>query len=122
MNIRIITKDRSDQADIAVITSDEVIIKNAQDALDLIVMIYYDHGCEKMILNKESISEDFFSLKNGLAGDIMQKFINYGMALAIVGDFACYASESLKSLIYESNQGKRILFKETELAALQAFN
>lgn len=117
MNIKVINKN---DANIAVISSDDIIINNAQDALDLMALVGYDYDCKKIIVNKKNITEDFFHLSSGIAGDIMQKFINYHMAMAIVGDFDQYNSKSLKSLIYESNLGKNILFKGTETEAIES--
>lgn len=117
MNIKIIQKN---SANIAVISSNEIIINNAQDALDLMATVRYEYICDKMIINKQNINEEFFDLKNGLAGAIMQKYTNYGMALAIVGDFEKYDSKSLKSLIYESNKGSQIIFKSTETEAIES--
>jgi len=57
------------------------------------VKVRYDYDCDKMIINKKNMTEDFFDLKNGIAGQIMQKYINYGMALAIVGEFEQYNSK-----------------------------
>ena len=104
MNIKTIKK--GDES-IAIISSEEVIINNAQDSLDLISTVRYEYGCNKMIVNKKSITEDFFELRNGIAGEIMQKHINYQMPLAIVGDFESYNSNSLKALIYENNKGRK---------------
>ena len=117
MNIKVINKDN---ANIAVISSDDIIISNAQDALDLLAMVRYDHSCDKIIMNKKNITEDFFQLKNGIAGEIMQKYMNYEMPIAIVGEFEQYNSKSLKSLIYESNKGNKIIFKSTETEALES--
>jgi hypothetical protein len=84
------------------------------------VMVRYDYGCDKIIINKKNITEDFFELKSGIAGEVMQKYINYGIALAIVGEFDQHNSKSLKSLIYESNKGNKIIFKSTETEALES--
>lgn len=117
MNIKVINRDNEN---IAVISIDDVIINNGEDALNLMVMVRYDYGCDKMIIYKKNLTEDFFELKNGIAGEIMQKHINYEMALAIVGEFEQYNSISLKSLIYESNKGNKIIFKSTEKEALES--
>lgn len=117
MNIRVINKC---DANIAVISSDNIIINNGQDALDLIMSVRYDYSCDKVIINKKNITKDFFELKTGIAGEVMQKHINYEMALAIVGEFEQYNSKSLKSLIYESNKGNKIIFKSTETEALES--
>jgi len=117
MNIEVITKNNTN---IAIISSEEIIISNSQDALDLLALVSYDYSCDAMIISKKNLTEEFFDLKNGIAGGIMQKHINYRMALAIVGEFDQYDSQSLKSLIYESNKGKNIFFKRTLEEAVAA--
>ena len=116
MNITVVSKNN---IKVAVVSGDEVILNNAQDALDLIADIGYNYECDKMLLHKKNITEDFFELKNGLAGEIMQKYVNYEMSLAIIGEFEEYHSKSLNSLILESNKGNSILFKSTEEEALE---
>lgn len=71
--------------------------------------VYYA-GFDKVIIHRHNLSTDFFDLKNGLAGEILQKFSNYRIRLAIVGDFSEFNSKSLNDFIYESNQGKQINF------------
>lgn len=99
------------------ISSEGIVIKNVIDGLDLMADVKYQ-GYDKMLLRKEQIIEDFFNLKSGLAGEILQKFTTYQMRVAIVGEFAGYNSKSLKDFIYECNQGDKILFKNTEAEAL----
>ena len=55
-------------------------------------------------------AEEFFILSTGLAGEILQKFINYGIKFAVYGDFSRYTSKPLKDFIYESNHGKDVFF------------
>jgi len=95
---------------LAIITSDEIIIKNLQDALDLMAECFYYHNLHKIILQKENITPDFFDLKTKLAGDILQKFSTYSIQLAIIGDFSEYSSQSLIDFIFESNKQGRINF------------
>ena len=52
-----------------------------------------------------------------MAGDILQKFSNYKMRLAIIGSFS-YESKSLKDFIYECNKGKLVNFVKTLSEAL----
>ena len=68
---------------------------------------------------KKSIIEDFFILSSGLAGEILQKFINYGGKIAIYGDFSKYTSKPLKDFIYESNKGRDVFFVTTKEEAIQ---
>lgn len=49
-----------------------------------------------------------------MAGEILQKYINYGGRIAIYGDYSQYTSKSLKDFIYESNKGKDVFWVDTE--------
>lgn len=95
---------------IAVVNNDEVIIEDAQSAIDFVMEVKSETGCHKIALNKSAIVEDFFILSSGLAGEILQKFVNYGIKFAIYGDFSNYTSKPLKDFIYECNQGKDVFF------------
>lgn len=103
--------------EIAEIISDEVIIQNADDALDLLGNVYYQ-GFDKMIIHQKNLTPDFFDLKNKMAGEILQKFTNYRVRLAIVGDFSTFSSNSLTDFIYESNKGKHVNFLASVSEAL----
>ncbi len=106
----------------AVIDSDKVLISDGQSALDLLATVRYGTDCAALLLQKEAISEDFFRLSTKLAGEVLQKFVNYQMKLAITGDFSGYTSENLKDFIYESNKGKTVCFLPTEEDALEWLN
>jgi hypothetical protein len=58
------------------------------------------------------LTPDFFQLRTGVAGAILQKFVNYRLRLAIIGDFSAMASNSsaLHAFIQESNRGGAIWF------------
>lgn len=96
--------------DIALIISDEIVIKDTQSALDLIATVQYETDCDKLIVYKSCVADDFFILSTGIAGEILQKFINYRKKVAIVGDYSKYTSKPLKDFIYESNKGNSIYF------------
>ena len=105
--------------DIALVNSNELIIKDVQTAIDFIMNIKYETNCNKIALNKSAIVEDFFILSKGLAGEILQKFINYQTKFAIYGDYSKYTSKPLKDFIYESNNGKDIFLVENEDQAIK---
>lgn len=109
---------RKNNTEIAVVSSDELLITDVQSALDLIMTVKYETGCTSIALNKEAIVNDFFVLSSCLAGEIMQKFVNYGVKFAIYGDFSKYTSKPLKDLMYESNKGKNIYFQPTASLAV----
>ncbi len=95
---------------VAVVREAGVLVTDGQSALDLIATVYYETGCTAMVLPKAALSEDFFRLATGLAGEVLQKFTNYHMRLAVVGDFSGYASKNLKDFLYESNKGRAVFF------------
>jgi hypothetical protein len=61
--------------DIALIIADEIIIKDTQSALDMIASAQYETDCDKFIVYKSCVVDDFFVLSTGIAGEILQKFI-----------------------------------------------
>ena len=115
MNIEVINKNG---IDIAVISSDEAVITDTQSALDLVMSVKYETGAERIALPKELIREEFFTLSSGIAGEILQKFVNYHIKAAIYGDYSHYTSKPLKDFIYESNQGKDFFFVATQEEAV----
>lgn len=105
--------------DIAIINSQEVLIKDAASAMDFMMTVKYETNCSKIAFNKEAIVNDFFILSKGLAGEILQKFINYRMKFAIYGDYSHYTSKPLRDFMYESNKGKDIFFAKTQEEAIK---
>lgn len=102
----------------AVIQSGEVVITTPQSALDVLMAAKYEAGTKNIVIDKALIAEDFFVLSSGLAGEILQKYVNYGGRIAIYGDFSHYTSKPLKDFIYESNQGRDVFFVATQEEAI----
>lgn len=98
----------------AVVNSNELVITDGQTALDVLMSAKYDIGTKNIIIDKKLIVEDFFILSKGLAGEILQKYVNYGGRIAIYGDYSHYTSKPLKDFIYESNKGKDVFFVATQ--------
>lgn len=105
--------------DIAVVSGDETIISDVQSALDLMMTVRYDTGADRIAIDKACIAEDFFILSTGLAGEILQKFINYRVKAAIWGDYTRYTSKPLRDFIYESNHGKDFFFTADRAEAVR---
>ncbi|WP_339606616.1 DUF4180 domain-containing protein [uncultured Roseivirga sp.] len=106
---------------IAEVTSDTLIINEKEDGLDLLGNLYFQ-GFDHVIIYKRNITPDFFNLKTGIAGEILQKFSTYRVKLAIVGDFAEHQSKSLGDFIFESNKMGQINFCESLAEALVKFS
>ena len=95
-----------------------VLILDVSSALDLMAAVRYEANTDRMILSKSAIDERFFVLSSGFAGEILQKFVNYQVKLAIVGDYSRYTSKPLRDFIYESNQGSHVFFVSSETEAV----
>lgn len=106
---------------IAEIISEDNIINNTSDGLDLLGNLYYQ-DFDKIIIHEKNITPDFFDLKNGIAGEILQKFSNYRVQLAIIGNFSSYTNKSLNNFIYESNKGKQINFVASQSEAIKVLS
>ena len=104
---------------VAVAYSEKPIILDGQSALDFVANIGYEHDCHSIVVNKAAVAEDFFVLSTGIAGEVVQKFVNYGYRLAIIGDFSGYTSKPLHDYIYECNKGNHLYFVANEEEALK---
>ena len=100
---------------IAEFRADNITLSTTQQFLQMIM----DSSAEGVIVHKENMDESFFDLRSGLAGEMLQKVVNYRLRLAIVGDFSGYESKSLKAFIYESNRSNTIVFVGTVEEALK---
>ena len=116
MKIEKITKNN---IDVAHIMAEEILITDVQSALDLMMTVCYETGTKNIAISKNLFADRFFILSSGLAGEILQKFINYHVKAAIFGDFSHYTSKPLHDFIYESNQGKDVFFLDTREAAIE---
>lgn len=114
----VVKKHSENGIEIAEVLSDQLLINNESDGLDLVGTLYFQ-GYDRMILHKDTITSKFFDLKTGLAGEVLQKFSNYRMRLVIVGDFKSHTSESLQAFIYECNQGKMVNMVEKLSQAIE---
>jgi hypothetical protein len=89
------------------------------DAVQLIATAHYEHQAEWVALAVAGLGDEFFALRTGRAGAITQKFVNYRMGLAVVGDISdkLAGSKPLRDWVRESNQGRSIWFVD-ELSTL----
>ena len=102
----------------AIVESSSPVITDAQSAVDLLMASKYETGTKNIVIAKEQIIDRFFILSSGLAGEILQKFMNYEGRIAIYGDYSHYTSKPLHDFIYESNKGKDVFFAATENEAV----
>lgn len=96
--------------------STDVILRNEQDILDLIVTCG-EHDTHQVLLYGSNLSPDFFDLKTQFAGTLFQKFANYRLRGAAIISFEKINSDRFKELIFECNKGNLFRFFEEKEAA-----
>ena len=86
-------------------------IRSERDAIELIGETG-QHGASLVVIPAERLDDDFFRLRTGIAGAIVQKFVTYRLRLAIVGDISRHLSESdaLRDFVREANRGAQVWF------------
>jgi hypothetical protein len=82
--------------------------------LDVIGDAWY-HQAEWVVLPAQRLDGDFFRLRTGIAGEFLQKLVNYRIGLAVVGDISAHlaASTALRDLVRECNRGDQAWFLPT---------
>ena len=87
------------------------LIGTERQAVDLIADAH-GRGAELLVLPAERLAGEFFQLRTGVAGTIVQKFVTYQLRLAILGDISRYVtrSETFASFVAETNRGRQLWF------------
>ncbi len=85
-------------------------VTSPQELLDAMATARFSLGAGAMAAHAGSLGEEFFDLKTGVAGEMLQKFSNYRTRFAIIGDFTNVQSRSLRDFIRESNRGQTVYF------------
>lgn len=87
------------------------ILRAAADANDFISAAWSNEA-DFLAIPVEGLGRDFLKLSTGIAGEVFQKFVNYGLGCAIVGDItqALDGSGALRDFVRETNKGKSIWF------------
>ncbi|MCC9704044.1 DUF4180 domain-containing protein [Streptomyces scabiei] len=87
------------------------VIGGEGDALDLIGDAGYQ-GAAWVAVPVERFDERFFRLSTRVAGDIIQKFVQYRVGLAVVGDISRHteASSALRDFVRECNRNRQTWF------------
>jgi uncharacterized protein DUF4180 len=105
---------------VRVFVTDTAVV-DERGAVDLISQAVYDHRASWVALEADLLGDEFFDLRTGRAGAITQKFVQYGVGFAVVGDLTdrLAKSEPLRDWVRESNRGRSVVFvpELDELAA-----
>jgi hypothetical protein len=81
----------------------------------------FGSGARVVAIPVERLGPGFLTLSTRVAGEVIQKFVNYGFQLAFVGDIsdAVAASDALRDFVRESNRGRHVWFV-ADIGALAA--
>ena len=72
--------------DVAIVNSDEIIIKDTQPAIDFIMSVKYETNCSKIAINKEAIIEIRNYFKIGDKVTIFDKNNDYSFVIKTMKD------------------------------------
>ena len=87
------------------------VIAGEREAADLLGEAF-SAGAKLVAIPLARLPQAFLDLKTGLAGAVLQKFVNYERRVVLVGDVteACARSEPLAAFVRESNRGRNVWF------------
>lgn len=110
----------------AVIEPAEEDISDVQTAPKMLMRAKYEASCRAPSCPNRPSTRIFFILSTDLAGEILQKVINYGFRIDIYGVFSHYASKPLLDFIPKSNNAPDVFFQPNPVGrnrcAVQALN
>ncbi|MEU6293814.1 DUF4180 domain-containing protein [Streptomyces erythrochromogenes] len=86
-------------------------IAGEREALDCIGNASYQ-GAEWAVIPVERFDEAFFRLSTRVAGEIIQKFVQYRVGIVVLGDISRHteASTALRDFVRECNRGRQTWF------------
>lgn len=91
--------------------TDGPLISSEADGLDVLGDAF-GHDADLVAIPVARLDPEFFRLRSGLAGAITQKFAQYGVRLAVVGDVSRWTAEPgpVADWVRESNAGGQLRF------------
>jgi hypothetical protein len=91
-------------------------ISSFNDIPDALVASMEQDG---LIVTETDLCPEFFDLRTGMAGEVLQKFVNYGARLAIILSDPKAYGERFSELVYEHRTHAVIRFFGSESEARQ---
>lgn len=87
------------------------VVRDAEGARALVEEAM-SHRAHVIVVPVERLDPAFFQLRSGIAGEVVQKSLNYRIKFAVIGDISTHlaASDALRDFVIESNRGGSIFF------------
>ena len=113
MNFNIITKKNGRYLNCTPFTG---VLSSEKDAIELVsACISNDTG--NLLLHERSVSPDFFNLRTGLAGAVLNKFQIYNIKIALIIEDMELLEGRFGELVMESNKGNEFRVYDSVQAA-----
>ncbi|NCB00139.1 MAG: DUF4180 domain-containing protein [Clostridia bacterium] len=107
-----------DELPILELSGEGPVISSEQAALDLFTLCN-EHQAQGILAPTHLFHEDFFRLKSGIAGAILQKLVNYDVRLALVRDPEQKIKGKFLDFLAESNHGSHFAVLDDKETAIE---
>lgn len=86
-------------------------LRTARDATDAMSEAFAQ-SAQWLAIPVSRLDEDFFRLRTGVAGEIVQKFVQFRVRVVFFGDISQHiaASDSFRDFVREANRGRDFWF------------
>jgi DNA-binding PadR family transcriptional regulator len=88
------------------VLSSPVPVRSQQDALDLVALCG-QHDTNRLMIHAKALSEEFFRLRTGVAGEILQKLVNYQVKTAAVLPDLNAIRGKFRDMAFEAGRGSQ---------------
>ncbi|KKZ15645.1 MULTISPECIES: DUF4180 domain-containing protein [Serratia] len=84
----------------------------SENDVSLFIAPAFEHEAGMIALPVSRLDAAFFQLRSGMAGAVLQKFINYRLRVALLGDITPWLAQSnaLQDFVREANRGEQVWF------------
>ncbi|HEJ8030431.1 TPA: DUF4180 domain-containing protein [Serratia marcescens] len=84
----------------------------SENDVSLFIAPAFEHEAGMIALPINRLDATFFQLKSGIAGAVLQKFINYHLRVTLLGDITPWLAQSnaLQDFVREANRGEQVWF------------
>jgi hypothetical protein len=86
-------------------------LSNVRDLTDLVGEALSQRATV-VVVPVERLDPAFFQLRSGLAGEFVQKIVNYRLKLGVIGDVSDHSAASVawRDFVREANRGRSVFF------------
>ncbi|MCD4711820.1 MAG: DUF4180 domain-containing protein [Clostridiales bacterium] len=92
--------------------STTVPISTENDVLDVIALCW-EHETNLLMIHYNALADEFFDLKTKLAGNIIQKLINYGIKTVNVIPKFALDNDRFREMVFETNKSNHLRMYES---------